>query len=313
MSASRPHADETRMRGVSAAWPELPYAAWKDTYQTLHMWTQIVGKLALALAPRLNHSWGIAMLVTARGLTTRTLPYGTRAFAVEFDFLDDQLIIRTTDGSQRTLPLVPQTVADFYRQFMQTLAAMGLPVKIWPMPVEIPEPVRFDQDTQHHSYEGEYARRLWRILVDCHRVFTAARCDFVGKASPVHFFWGSFDMAVTRFSGRLAPPREGPGFMREAYSHEVISHGFWPGNDVLPEPVFYGYAVPEPEGFKQAQIEPPQAYYHRDLGEFILPYQAVRTAADPDRTLRAFIDTTYRHAATLGGWDRAALERMAAG
>ena len=295
-----------------AIWPPLPYEAWKDTYATLHMWTQVVGKVALAQAPPLNHSWGIALQVTPRGLATRTLPHGTRTFTMEFDFLAHELVIRTSDGDLRRLALAPRTVADFYRDVMATLRDMALPVKIWPMPVEIPDPVRFDQDTVHRAYDPEYAQRCWRIIAQLERVLSAARCSFIGKASPVHFFWGSFDLAVTRFSGRPAPPRDGPAFMREAYSQEVISHGWWPGSGPVLEPAFYAYAVPEPKGLKEARIAPPAAYYHAELGEFILPYEAVRKAADPEAALRAFVDSTYSQAATLAGWDRAHLERPAA-
>ena len=290
-------------------WPALPYDAWKDTYATLHMWTQVVGKVALAQAPTVNHSWATALLVTPRGLSTRTLPHDQRSFAIELDLIDHQLAIRASDGVTRTLPLEPRSVADFYRDVMKTLRDMALPVKVWPMPVEIPSPIRFDEDTLHHSYDREYAHRFWRVLVQCERVLNAARCMFVGKCSPVHFFWGSFDLAVTRFSGRPAPPREGPAFMRDAYSHEVISHGFWPGNAQFPEPAFYAYAVPEPAGLREAPVRPAAAYYHRDLGEFILPYEAVRTAADPDAAIQMFVDSTYQQAADLGRWDRAALER----
>jgi hypothetical protein len=295
--------------GVDDLWPALPYDAWKDTYSTLHLWTQIVGKIALAQAPPLNHSWGIAFQITPRGLATRTLPHGRRAFMMEFDFIDHHLAIRASDGAVRTIALEPRTVADFYREVLRTLASMALPVRIWPVAVELPAPVRLDTDTDHRTYDPEYARRCWRILVQIERVLTAARCEFYGKISPVHFFWGAFDLAVTRFSGRPAPPRDGPPFMREAYSHEVISHGFWPGAPALPEPVFYSYAVPEPAGLKDAPVEPDATYYHRELGEFILPYDAVRTAPDPDRLLHQFVDSTYRQAATLAGWDRTALER----
>jgi Family of unknown function (DUF5996) len=293
------------------AWPALPYDAWKDTYATLHMWTQIVGKVALALAPPLNHSWGIALHLTPSGLTTRPLPHGDRSFTMEFDFLAHQLVIRTTQGEERALPLAPRSVADFYRAVMATLEEMALPVHIWPVPVELPDPdpVPFLEDTGHHAYDPEWAERFWRILVQVERVFTGARCSFVGKCSPVHFFWGALDLAVTRFSGKLAPPREGPAFMREAYSHEVISHGFWPGGGPVPEAVFYAYAVPEPAGFKAASVEPAAAYYHQELGEFLLPYEAVRTAPSPEQAIRAFIDSTYDQAANLAGWDRAALER----
>jgi hypothetical protein len=291
------------------AWPPLPYEAWKDTYATLHMWTQVVGKVALARAPPLNHSWSVAMEVTPRGLSTRTLPYGERSFSIQFDFIDHRLVVRASDGDTRTTALRPQTVADFYRELMAMLDAMALPVKISPMPVEIPSPIRFDLDTQHRSYDPAYANRCWRILSQVARVFLDSRCEFIGKCSPVHFFWGSFDLAVTRFSGRRAPPREGPKFMREAYSHEVISHGFWPGNDALPEPAFYFYAAPEPKGLKEARVQPEAAYYHRALGEFILPYEAVRTAASPDQAIRAFVASTYDCGAALAGWDRAALDR----
>ena len=292
-------------------WPALPYEAWKDTYATLHMWTQVVGKIALALAPPLNHSWAIALLVTSRGLATRPLPHGARTFAIEFDFIDHQLVIRAADGAVRTRPLRPESVADFYRDVMTTLRDMDLPVKIWPMAVEIPAPIRLDEDRLHHSYDPDSATRCWRILVEVERVLTAARCTFVGKASPAHFFWGGFDLALTRFSGRPAPPRDGPAFQRDAYSHEVISHGFWPGSGPVLEPAFYAYAVPEPAGFKEAAVQPAEAFYHRELGEFILPYEAVRRAPDPDALLRAFVDTTYERASSLAGWDRAALERRA--
>jgi hypothetical protein len=293
-------------------WPALPYEAWKDTYATLHMWTQVVGKVALAQAPPLNHSWAIALQVTPRGLSTRTLAHGHRSFTIQFDFIEHQLVIDVSDGETRILALRPQTVADFYREVMATLDGMGLPVKIWPMPVETQPPIvpiRFDQDTVHRSYDPVYANRCWRILAQAARVLTMSQCEFVGKCSPVHFFWGGFDLAVTRFSGRRAPPREGPKFMREAYSHEVISHGFWPGSGLLLEPAFYSYAVPEPAGLKEAHVRPEAAYYHRELGEFILPYDAVRAAPSPDQAILAFVDTTYDRAATLAGWDRMALER----
>jgi hypothetical protein len=289
-------------------WPALPYDEWKDTYATLHMWSQVVGKIALAQASPLNHSWGVAFDVTARGLTTRTLPHGSRSFRMAFDFVDHHLVVEPSDGDRRSLPLAPQTVADFYGSVMDTLREMGLPVRIWPMPVEIPAPIRFDEDTVHRSYDPVYANRCWRILVRVQQALTAARCRFVGKCSPVHFFWGGFDLAVTRFSGRPAPPREGPAFMREAYSHEVISHGFWPGSGPVLEPAFYAYAVPQPEGLEDARVQPDAAFYHRELGEFILPYEAVRTAASPEREITAFVDSTYDSAAALAGWDRAALE-----
>jgi hypothetical protein len=290
-------------------WPALPYDAWKDTYATLHMWTQVVGKVALAQAPPINHSWAIALQVTSRGLSTRALPYGNRSFTIEFDFVDHELIIQASDGGTRILALAPQSVADFYRNVMGMLSDLALPVAIWPMPVEIPSPIRFDEDRLHASYDPQYANRFWRILVHSAHVLDSARSHFIGKSSPVHFFWGSFDLAVTRFSGRPAPPREGPAFAREAYSHEVISHGFWPGSGPLPEAAFYAYAAPEPSGFKEARVEPAGAYYHSELGEFILPYEAVRSAVDPEASIRMFVDSTYSQAADLAEWDRDALER----
>ena len=290
-------------------WPALPLDGWKDTYGTLHMWSQVVGKIALARAAPVNHGWAIALDVTARGLTTRTLPYGDRFFRLSFDFVDHQLTVDASDGARRSLPLKPQTVAEFYAEVMATLREMALPVEIWPVPVEVPSPIRFDQDTIHRHYDRELANRFWRILVRIQQVFTAARSGFVGKCSPTHFFWGAFDLAVPRCSGRAAPPRDGPAFMREAYSHEVISHGFWPGGAPVLEPAFYAYAVPEPDGLKEARVEPEGAFYHREMGEFILPYEVVRTAASPERAIEAFIASTYERAATLAGWDRAGLER----
>ncbi len=293
-------------------WPALPYDAWKDTYTTLHLWSQVVGKVALALAAPLNHSWAVALRVTPRGLTTRPLPHGERSFTIQFDFIDHQLLIRTSDGVTRTLELKPRSVADFYRALLDTLDDMGLPVRIRPTSTELPQPIRLDRDTEHHSYDREYVDRLRRILVQVDRVFTDSQCAFVGKCSPVNFFWGSFDLAVTRFSGRRAPPRQGPEFERDAYSHEVISHGFWPGSGPVLEPAFYAYAVPEPAGLKEAQVQPDAAYYHRELNEFILPYEAVRRADSPDDAIRAFIDSTYARAADLAHWDRGALDRVAA-
>lgn len=293
-------------------WPALPYGAWKDTYATLHMWTQIVGKVALALAPPLNHSWGIALQVTPRGLSTRPLRHDERTFTVEFDFVDHRLIVKASDGEERSVRLEPRTVADFYRAVMALLADMRLDVRIWPVPVELPAPgIRFGEDTVHRSYDAVQVGKLWRILSQVAETFTRGRCAFVGKCSPAHFFWGGFDLAVTRFSGRRAPPREGPAFMQEAYSHEVISHGFWPGSGPLLEPAFYAYAVPEPAGFRDARARPDAAYYHRELGEFILPYEAVRTAPAPEEEILAFVDSTYEHGATLAGWDRPALEKGA--
>lgn len=293
---------------VRDAWPPLPYEAWKDTYATLHMWTQMVGKVALARAVPLNHTWAIALLFTPRGLATRVLPHGSRTFSMTFDFVDHQLVIETSDAVRRALPLAPRSVADFYRELMATLDAMDLPVRIWSMPVELPSPVRFELDTAHQSYDREYVERWWRIVTNVHQVLTECRCTFIGKCSPVHFFWGSFDVAVSRFSGRLAPPREGPAFMRDAYSHELISHGFWPGSAPLLEPAFYAYAVPEPPGLKTAAIQPEGAYYHTELNEFILPYEVVRTSSSPEAAIAAFVETTYDRAASLAGWERSALE-----
>jgi hypothetical protein len=294
---------------TSALWPALPYDEWKDTYATLHMWMQVAGKVALALAPPINHSWAIALQITARGVATRALASGARSFTMEFDFIEHQLVIRASDGATRTLALEPRTVAAFYGDVMTILREMALPVKIWTVPSEVPSPIRFEQDTVHASYDREYANRFWRILVQVERVLSGTRRSFVGKCSPVHFFWGGMDLAVTRFSGRPAPPREGPAFMREAYSHEVISHGFWPGSGLVLEPAFYAYAVPEPAGLKEARVKPAAAFYHQEMGEFILPYEAVRSAADPDAAIRSFVDSTYEQAATLAHWDRAALER----
>jgi hypothetical protein len=290
-------------------WPALPYDAWKDTYATLHMWTQVVGKVAVALAQPVNHSWGIAFHLTGRGFRTGVLPHGDRSFSIAFDFIDHRIVIETSDGDRRVLPLAPRSVAEFYAEMMTTLASMRLPVRIWSTPVEIPDPVPFERDHGHHAYDPEYANRLWRILVQVYQVFTDRRSTFVGKCSPVHFFWGSFDLAVSRFSGRLAPPREGPAFMREAYSHEVISHGFWPGSGPILEPAFYAYAVPEPEGLKTARVGPDGAYYHAEMNEFILPYEAARTARSPEAAIAEFLDSTYAAAATLGRWDRPALDR----
>lgn len=290
-------------------WPELPYEAWKETYTTLHLWLQVIGKVALAHAPPLNHSWGIAFRLTPRGFSTGTLRHGERAFTIEIDFLDHQVQIATSDGARRTIVLEPRTVAEFYALVMRTFEELSLPLKIWPVAVELPTPIRLDTDVEHATYDREYVTRCWRILTQVEQVLTGTRCSFVGKCSPAHFFWGAFDLAVTRFSGRPAPPREGPAFMREAYSHEVISHGFWPGSGPMLEAAFYAYAVPEPAGFKQAPVLPEAAYYHAELGEFVLGYEAVRRSDSPERAIRQFVETTYAQAADLAGWDRAALER----
>jgi hypothetical protein len=294
-----------------AAWPALPYEEWQETYATLHMWLQVAGKVVLALAPPINHSWGVALQATPRGLSTPLLPHGGRSFAIQFDFVEHRLLVQASDGSSQAHALADQTVADFYRDVMALLQRMDLGVRVWPVPVEIPDPIRFEEDTIHHTYDPAAAHRCWQILARIWPVFAERRASFLGKASPVHFFWGSFDLAVSRYSGRPAPPREGPFFMREAYSHEVISHGFWPGSGPVREPAFYAYAVPEPPGLKDAAVRPSGAYYHRELGEFILPYEAVRASPDPAAAIRDFIDSTYDRAATLGRWDRAALDRPA--
>src|SRR2546421_911101 len=294
-------------------WPSLDYAAWRETCATLQLWTQIAGKIRLALGPWINHSWGVTLYVTSRGLSTSLIPYGARAFEIEFDFIRHQLRITTAEGEERAIKLQPQSVASFYREVMNKLREVGIEVQIGMNPNETLEAIPFDHDEKHAAYDPEYANRFWRVLLQADRVFKEFRSRFCGKCSPVHFFWGSFDLAVTRFSGRRAPPREGPLFMRDAYSHEVISHGFWPGNAMLPGPVFYAYAVPEPAGLKEARIRPDGAYYHRELGEFILPYERVRTAPSPDQAILDFVDSTYDAAATLAHWDRAALERSATG
>jgi hypothetical protein len=293
-------------------WPALPLAAWQDTYQTLHMWTQIVGKVRLALSPPLNHWWQVALYVTPRGLTTSTIPYGPRAFEVALDFLDHTLAIQASSGARRAMGLYPRSVADFYREFMALLRSLGIDVTINPLPQEVANPIRCDEDEEHAAYDAASATRCWRILAQSDRVLQQFRAHFIGKCSPVHFFWGAFDLAVTRFSGRRAPERVGADHIqREAYSHEVSSVGFWPGMPGGPveEPAYYAYMAPAPAGFAAAAVRPAAASYNQALGEFILPYEAVRTAADPEATLLAFAQSTYEAGATLANWDRAALER----
>ncbi len=295
----------------SDAWPPLPLDEWKDTYDTLHMWMQIVGKACLAQMPPVNHFWDVAFHVTPRGLTTPTMPHAGRAFAFTFDFIDHQLVLETSDGDRRAIPLAPAPVADFHRHVMSVLDELRLAVKIWPMPVEFPDPIRFDLDVVHASYDGAHAERCFRILLSTAFVLERFRAGFIGKCSPVHFFWGSFDLAVTRFSGRRAPERAGADAMtRESYSHEVISHGFWPGGGAVAMPAFYAYAAPEPEGLKTARVRPQAAFYSQDLGEFILPYDAVRAADNPEALLMEFLTSTYEVSADLAGWDRQALERQ---
>jgi hypothetical protein len=291
-------------------WPELPLEAWQETYATLHMWTQIVGKVRLALSPRVNQWWEVALYVNARGLTTSAIPYGDRIFEVQFDFIDHKLIIQTSWGPSKTLALRAQSVADFYAEFMSALQSLGIAVKIWTMPVEVPNPVRFPADTQHASYDPEYANRFFRILVSCENVFQEFRAGFIGKDSPVHFFWGSFDLCVTRFSGRRAPERAGADFItREAYSHEVISAGFWPGGGDIKGAAFYCYAAPEPAGFAGQAVQPAGALYHPVMKEFLLMYDDVRRAASPRKDLLSFLQSTYDAGANLARWDRKELER----
>lgn len=296
-------------------WPALSFDAGKDTCATLHMWTQIVGKIRRAQMPWFNHSWHVALYLTARGMTTSPIPYGTRTFEINFDFIDHQLQVLTSDGMRRTLALRPRSVADFYRELFASLAELGLDIKIHACPNEVVDAIPFELDQMHASYDAAYAHDLWRAMVQADRVFKQFRAGFIGKSSPVHFFWGSFDLAVTRFSGRTAPPHAGgvpncPDWVvRDAYSHEVCSCGFWPGADAMPYPVFYAYAYPEPPGFGAAQVRPDAAYYDKAFGEFILHYAIVQQAQSPDATLLAFLQSSYEAAANLGNWDRAALER----
>ena len=292
--------------------PELPYDSWKDTLATLHMWTQMVGKIRLSLSPLVNHWWNVPLYVTSRGLTTSPMPYGSRTLEICFDFIDHKLIIETSDGEIRELALKPQSVADFYQLLMKTLSQLGMPVSIWTRPCEQPEEltIPFEKDTVHKSYDAEAAHKFWEILVWADSVFKEFRASFVGKASPAHFFWGSFDLAVTRFSGRRAPDRPGADFVtREAYSHEVSSAGFWPGGGDIKGPAFYSYAAPEPAGFAERKVNPSAAYYHPVMKEFVLMYENVRTAESPNAELLAFLQSTYEAAADLGHWDRDALER----
>jgi hypothetical protein len=304
------------MKETSNPWPALPFAKWQDTALTLHMWTQIVGKIRLTLSPWTNHSWHVTFYLTSRGLTTSPIPYGTRTFEISFDFIDHQLRIDTSDGERQTIELKPRSVADFYRAVMKCLQELGLSVTINKVPNEIVNPIPFDEDNEHCLYDSEYANRFWRVLVQSDRVFKEFRSRFCGKCSPVHFFWGSFDLAVTRFSGRPAPPHPGgiphlpDAITREAYSQEVSSLGFWPGNAASPTPIFYSYAYPEPPGFAEAKVEPPVAFYESKLREFILPYEAVRTAERPDEFLLDFAQSAYDAASKLGKWDREALQEI---
>jgi hypothetical protein len=294
-------------------WPELRYDSWRDTLQTLHLWTQIVGKVQLALTPWVNHGWHVALHVNAGGLGTGPIPLGSDSFTLEFDFVSHRLVVRTSRGAVQALALAPQTVADFYQRLMRLLADMGVTVRIKELPNEVPDPIRFSEDRRHHSYDPKATQTFWRALVQVDRVLRRFRSGFLGKVSPVHFFWGSFDLAVTRFSGRPAPKHPGgvPGLpdavTREAYSDEVSSAGFWPGNDAYPQAAFYSYAYPEPAGFRTAPVASGAAF-EAQLGEFILPYETVRVAADPEAVLLDFLSSTYAAAAEKGGWDRVRLE-----
>jgi hypothetical protein len=293
------------------AWPPLPLNEWKETCDTLHLWTQVAGKVCLALAPPVNHFWNTTLRVMPRGLRTPLLFSRGAAFEIAFDLAGHQFLVEPAAGPSRRVELRPQSVADFYRAAMAALRETGVDVTIWPVPVEVPDPVPFERDLVHASYDPAFATRFSQVLLDASRVLEIFRARFIGKASPVHFFWGSFDLAATRFSGRRAPDRPGADLMtREAYSHEVISHGFWPGGGAFPDAAFYAYAAPVPTGLEEARVAPGDAFYHRELGEFILPYEAVRTSPDPDGTLMEFLESTYNAAADLAGWDRAALERQ---
>lgn len=290
--------------------PALPFDSWKDTLATLHMWSQVVGKVRLRLCPLVNHWWNVPFYLTARGMTTLAMPCDQAAVEIRFDFIDHKVVFETSSGSLRSLGLKPKTVAEFYGECMAALGELGINVKIWPMPVEIPDPIRFELDHVHAAYDAEAAHRFWRILVWVDDVFKEFRAGFLGKVSPVHFFWGSFDLAVTRFSGRRAPERPGTDpITREAYSHEVSSAGFWPGGSGIDGPAFYSYAAPEPPGFAEQQVRPDAAFYHPQLKEFLLMYDDVRKADSPRAALLDFLRSTYHAAAILGKWDRTALER----
>jgi hypothetical protein len=297
------------------AWPELPLDACSDTFATLHLWTQIAGKVRLKLSPWINHSWHVTFYVTSRGLTSSAIPYGARNFQIDFDFIAHELRIASSDGRRAGFALEPQSVAAFYAQLMEALASLDVHVKIYAIPNEIPDAIAFARDETHRSYDAEYANRFWRVLVQCDRVLKDFRARFIGKCSPVHFFWGACDLAVTRFSGRRAPEHPGgipnlPDWItREAYSHEVSSCGFWPGGGAVPYPAFYSYAYPEPAGYAEAVVQPAAAFYSGDFHEFILPYDVVRKSASPDSTLLDFLQSTYDAAATLAAWERVALER----
>ena len=292
-------------------WPSLPLESWRETRDTLHMYMQVAGKICLALTPRINHFWNVAFKVVPHGLMTPSLSHNGRTFTMTFDLIDHRFVIEVSDGTAETVPLEPQTVADFYRLVMDALKRLEIDVHIWTMPVEVPSPIRFEEDFTHASYDDDAAHTFLEVLLAIVPPLEEFRSKFIGKSSPVHFFWGSFDLAVTRFSGRAAPERPGAdAITREAYSHEVISHGWWPGGGAVPEAAFYAYAAPEPNGFPAAAVKPAAAFYSKDFNEFILPYEPVRLSADPDKELTAFLESTYEAGANLAKWDRAALERQ---
>jgi hypothetical protein len=295
---------------VAEVWPALPLQHWKETCATLHMWTQIIGKIRLGHTPLINHWWNVPFYVNARGLTTSLIPYRNRPFELWFDFLDQQLVLQMSDGVRKLLPLKSMSVADFYGQVMHLLRSTGVEIRIWRMPVELLDPIPFDEDHVHAAYDPEAAQRFWRILLSVQHVFQEFRSRFLGKCSPIHFFWGSFDLAITRFSGRPAPERPGADRVtREAYSHEVSSVGFWPGSGNIKDPAFYAYTAPEPAGFRDWDVRPPAARYDAQINEFILMYDDVRTSESPSAALLDFCQSTYEAGATLGKWDRKALER----
>lgn len=301
------------MENTPSVWPDIPYAGWRETLANVHMWTQVVGKIRLVQSPWVNHSWHVTLYVTPRGLTTMSIPHGDRTFQLEMDFIDHVLVILVDSGIRRTIPLVPQTTADFYRALMGALAEIGLPVSINARPNEVDPAIPFAEDTRNAAYDAAATQRFWQALVRVDRVFKTFRSRFSGKCSPVHFFWGSFDLAVTRFSGRTAPPHPGgypnipDAVMQEAYSHEVSSAGFWPGSDEMPEPIFFSYAYPTPDGMSEEPVQPAGAGWHSGLGEFVLPYEAIRTSASPEADLLAFLESTYQAAADAAVWDSAAL------
>ena len=300
---------KTQQRERAESWSALPLEAWRDTRETLHLWTQIVGKVKLELSPPVNHWWHVALYVTPRGLTTSSIPYHGSTFAINFDFIEHNLFVLTSDGTTKALPLIPRSVAAFYRELMTCLQTLGIEVTINTLPSEIRNPIPCDEDEVHASYDPDYAHRFWRILAQTETVLQHYRSHFLGKSSPVHFFWGSFDLALTVFSGRRAPERPGVDrITREAYSHEEISCGFWPGDERSPTPAFYSYTYPQPTGLGTASIHPAAATYNQDLGEFLLPYDAVQSASSPEQTLLEFFQSTYEAGATLGQWDREALE-----